>query len=296
MTPDQSLLAGMPRRLVSASPSRMNTWLDCPRQYRFRYLDRPRPKARPQRAHTTVGTITHDVLRDFWDVEPSSRTPQLVTDLVSQAWHDTGFRDAEQSMRWRARVAWQVSAYLRSIGSMRDSRPAGVERTVSFTTQSLAFSGRIDRLDDRDGELVVVDYKTGRQPPTDDDARLSSALALYAVGAARVFRRPCTRVELHHIPTGTIAVHEHTDASLQRKIDEADSITEDLRRAATAFEEEGREASLLTPRLSPLCAWCDMQQHCPEGAAYLPAKSDWAGLVGEEDDQPATGQLTPSSP
>lgn len=282
--PAQGELAGMPRRLMSASPSRMLTWLDCPRAYRLRYLDTPRPAPRPQRAHTTVGTITHEVLRDFWDLPPAERTPQRVARLVDAAWHDTGFRDDAQSARWRERVRWQVLAYLRSLGEARSAQPVGTERTVSFTTRALAFSGRVDRLDERDGELVIVDYKTGRRPPTQDDARTSLALALYALGATRVFRRPCARVELHHVPTGTIAAHEHTEASLQRKADEADSIVSDLRRAAAAHGDSGPDAALFAPRLSGLCAWCDVRAHCPEGTAYVPEKSDWAGLPGEEDE------------
>ena len=49
-------------------------------------------------------------------------------------------------------------------------------------------------------ELVVVDYKTGRHLLSTDDARSSLALALYALAAGRVLRRPCHRVELHHLP------------------------------------------------------------------------------------------------
>ena len=32
---------GMPRRLYSCTPTRLTTWLDCPRRYRMGYLDRP---------------------------------------------------------------------------------------------------------------------------------------------------------------------------------------------------------------------------------------------------------------
>lgn len=284
---EQPELDGMPTRLLSASPSRMLTWLDCPRQYRLRYLDRPRPQARSQRAHTTVGTVTHDVLRDFWSLEPARRTPEQVDLLLDGAWHDTGFRDADQSQRWRERVRWQVLSYLGSIGPVRDGQPVGTERTVAFTTRTLSFFGRVDRIDDREGELVIVDYKTGRRPPTSDDARTSLALALYAVGASRIFRRPCTRVELHHVPTGTLAAHDHTEESLARKVAEADSIVSDLRKAADVFAERGPADDLFEPRLSPLCSWCDMRAHCPEGANYGPEKSDWAGLPGEETCEPS---------
>ena len=93
---------------------------------------------------------------------------------------------------------------------------------MAAKTAVLAFNGRADRIDSRPGpdgpELVIVDYKTGRTGLDADDARGSQALALYAYAAERVFRRPCRRVELHHLPTGTVAAHEHTDESLARQV------------------------------------------------------------------------------
>jgi putative RecB family exonuclease len=272
----QTTFAGMPTPLYSGSPSRLLAWLDCPRRYRMQYLDRPRPQARPQRAHTSVGIATHNALRDFWDLPAGRRTPAGVAELVRSSWIDVGFRDPEQSAAWRLRVRDAVTEYLRV--SDRDNQPVGIERSVSLKTDEVAITGRIDRLDDREGELVVVDYKTGRQVPTDDDARTSLPLALYAVAASRMFRRPCRRVELHHVPSGTIAAHEHTDESLARKVAEAESIASDLRRADAEFREVGVESTRFAPRTSAICSWCDFRAHCPEGQQMGPEKSDWAGL------------------
>ena len=282
---EQTTFAGMPTPLYSGSPSRLLAWLDCPRRYRMQYLDRPRPQARPQRAHTSVGIATHNALRDFWDLPVGQRTPAGVAELVRSSWIDVGFRDPQQSAGWRLRVRDAVTEYLRS--SDRDNQPVGIERSVSLKTDEVAITGRIDRLDDRAGELVVVDYKTGRQVPTDDDARTSLPLALYAVAASRMFRRPCHRVELHHVPSGTIAAHEHTDESLARKIAEAESIAADLRRADAEFRELGVESTRFAPRTSAICSWCDFRAHCPEGQQMGPEKSDWAGL------EPAGYETTP---
>ncbi|WP_323096624.1 PD-(D/E)XK nuclease family protein [Intrasporangium sp. YIM S08009] len=273
---EQTTFAGMPTPLYTGSPSKLLAWLDCPRRYRMQYLDRPRPQARPQRAHTSVGIATHNVLRDFWDLPVSQRTPAGVAELVRSSWIDVGFRDPEQSMAWRLRVRDLVTDYLRH--SDRDNQPVGIERSVSLKTDEIAVTGRIDRLDDRDGDLVVVDYKTGRQVPTDDDARTSLPLALYAVAVARMFRRPCLRVELHHLPSGTVASHVHTEESLARKVAEAESIASDLRRADADFKDVGVESTRFAPRTSPLCSWCDFRAHCPEGQQQGPEKSDWAGL------------------
>ena len=91
-------------------------------------------------------------------------------------------------------------------------------------TDRLAVSGRIDRLDRRGDELVVVDYKTGRHILSTDDARGSLALAIYAMAAARTMRRPCRRVELHHLPTGEVVVWEHSDETLERHLGRAHEI------------------------------------------------------------------------
>jgi putative RecB family exonuclease len=284
---EQTSFAGMPTPLYSGSPSRLLAWLDCPRRYRMQYLDRPRPQARAQRAHTSVGIATHNVLRDFWDLPASQRTPAGVAELVRTSWIDVGFRDREQSAAWRLRVRDAVTEYLRR--SDRERQPVGIERSVSLKTDEIAVTGRVDRLDDRDGELVVVDYKTGRQVPTDDDARTSLPLALYAVASSRMFRRPCHRVELHHVPSGTVAVHEHTDESLARKVAEAESIASDLRRADADFKEMGVESTRFEARTSAICSWCDFRAHCPEGQRMGPEKSDWAGL------EPAGYDATPDA-
>lgn len=273
----------MPRRLFRASPSKLLAWVDCPRRYRLQYLDRPTPQARPQRAHTSLGVAVHNALRDWWDLPRQQRTPEAGARLVRSAWIDVGFRDGDHSRTWRERSEDHVAAYLGDVDPA--TQPLGIERTVSLKTAHLALAGRVDRLDDRGGQLTVVDYKTSRSVPTDDDARTSLPLALYAAAAWKMFRRRCVRVELHHVPTGTVAVHEHTPESLQRKLAEAESIAADARRAEDDYAEFGVDSGRFPAKVGPLCQWCDFRAHCPAGQAFGPEKSDWAAL---EEPVPAT--------
>jgi hypothetical protein len=183
--------------------------------------------------------------------------------------------------------------------------PLGVERTVATRTDRIAVSGRIDRLDARGPELVVVDYKTGRHVLTSDDARGSLALAIYAVAASRVLRRPCRRVELHHLPSGEVAVWEHTDESLARHLRRAEGIAEEAAAADEAYKaiaggrpptgagivrvprprdgevDHGPYDEVFPPRPGPLCSWCDFARHCPEGREAAPRKEPWAALPAE---------------
>jgi putative RecB family exonuclease len=275
----QGELPGMPKRLYPASPSKLLTFVDCPRRYRFAYLDRPPPLKAPQRAHTSLGVAVHSALARWWDLARDRRTPTAAAALVRSSWVRTGFRDDEQSERWRAKTAVQTAAYAERLDP--DQQPLGIERTVAMRTPTLVLNGRVDRLDDRDGELVVVDYKTSRAEPTPDEARTSLPLGLYAAAVAGMFHRPCTRVELHHVPSGTVAAHEHTPESLARKVSEAESIARDLVRADAAFAAGDAGTETFPVRTGPLCGWCDFRKYCPEGQAVSIEKSGWAALEPE---------------
>jgi RecB family exonuclease len=145
-------------------------------------------------------------------------------------------------------------------------------------TARLALSGRVDRIDARDGELVVVDYKTGRSVPTTDDVRGSTALAVYALGASRTLRRPCTRVELHHLPTGQVREWQHTESSLGRHVVRAEQVADDIVAATDTVEAGADPEAVFAPRTGRHCAWCDLRRHCPAGQAAEPDQLPWSGL------------------
>ena len=145
-------------------------------------------------------------------------------------------------------------------------------------TPTLALSGRVDRIDDVDGELVIVDYKTGRTGLDADDARGSRALALYAFAAERLFRRPCRRVELHHLPTGTVAAHEHTEESLARHVQPGRADTAaDAMAAEQAVAGRGRSGRGVSGHPGRDLRLVRLPQVCPAGSAR-PGHDPWTGL------------------
>jgi putative RecB family exonuclease len=286
---------GMPRRLYPCTPTRLSTWLDCPRRYRMTYLDRPPPPKGPPWAHNSVGACVHNALAGWWRLPPAGRTVAAAGRLVDRGWIDEGFADQTQSARYRERAIDMVEGYVARLDPADE--PVGIERTVATRTDAIVLSGRIDRLDARPPkmdaamdtatnteagtELVVVDYKTGRHLLTVDDVRGSMALALYALAAARVLRRPCYRVELHHLPSGQVLAWSHTDQSLARHLGRAEDIAQECA-AADELMRDGlppeRYDEVFPPRPSASCGWCDYLRHCPQGAAAAVTRRPWDGL------------------
>jgi RecB family exonuclease len=287
MAMEQLGFEGMPRRLYSCTPTRLATWLNCPRRYRMSYLDRPVPPKGPPWAHNSVGAAVHNALAGWWRLPLSRRTPQAAGGLVTTGWISEGFANDEQSGKYRDWARSLVEGY--AAGLDPADEPVGVERTVATRTDRIAVSGRIDRLDarpraDSEGtELIVVDYKTGRHLLSVDDARSSLALALYALAASRALRKECTRVELHHLPSGQVLAWEHTPESLQRHLRRAEDVAEecadaDERMRAPLPREKYDE--VFPPQPGPACGWCDYLRNCPEGqqAAGAPRRP-WDGLA-----------------
>jgi len=294
---------GMPRRLYACTPTRLAAWLDCPRRYRMTYLDRPAPPKGPPWAHNSLGASVHNALAGWWRLPLSERTVTAAGDLLESGWLSDGFADDAQSLEHQRRCRAMVEGYVAGLDPRGE--PLGVERTVATRTDAIAVSGRIDRLDDRRladgaGELVVVDYKTGRHLLTTDDVRTSLALALYALAAERVMRRPCRRVELHHLPTGSVLAWEHTPESLARQLRRAEAIAAECAQADEQYKAAaaGGDASaagsdagaagsawgsprvdqVFPPRPGPGCGWCDYRAHCPEGSAAAQQRRPWDGL------------------
>jgi putative RecB family exonuclease len=265
---------GMPERLLVCTPSKLGSYTDCPRRYRYSYVDRPPPPKGAPWAHNSLGASVHTALRNWYALPSDRRVPSALPALLKGTWVREGYRDeAQERAAYRQALGW-LEAYVGSLDA--DVEPLGVERVVAVKTAVMAFNGRADRIDARP-ELVIVDYKTGRAGLDTDDARGSAALALYAHAAERVFRKPCRKVELHHLPTGTVAAHEHTAESIARQVSRADDTARDILAAEKAVAGGADPDAAFPTTPGPMCTWCDFKRSCPAGAE-APTKEPWAAV------------------
>ncbi|MCO5561402.1 hypothetical protein L7F22_015023 [Adiantum nelumboides] len=245
-----------------------------------------RPPAPPRGggfAHTTIGAVVHLALRSLAALPAERRTPEQAASLVDRHWTGEGFADDAQAARYRERARdWLAAAVDGPAG--RDE-PLAVERWVRAPAGPLLVEGRVDRIDARDGEAVVVDFKTGRRVPTAADAADSRQLALYAVATASVFRRPCRRVELHHVPTGTVAAHTHDQASLDRHVAAAAESADAAAGATTALADGGDADTLFPARTGAHCGTCAVRRNCAPGRAAVRSRD--RGTCSHRDRRPA---------
>src|SRR5215471_3937864 len=123
---------GMPRRLYTCTPTRLSSWLDCPRRYRMSYLDRPPPSKGPPWAHNSVGASVHNALAGWWRLPQPERTVPAAGQLLDSGWIEDGFAGTVQSARYRSWARELVQVYVADLDPAQE--PVGVERTVATRT------------------------------------------------------------------------------------------------------------------------------------------------------------------
>jgi putative RecB family exonuclease len=249
---EQQSLPGMDLDKVTfLSPSALERYRLCPRLYRFLYLDGLRRLSRssPQQA---FGTSVHAALREFYRLPVGRRSLRTLLELFRRLWVRDGYRDRQQQQRERERGA----AALRAWYGRTDTTvvPHATELGLQAAWGDIVLKGRLDRVDADGGGLVVVDYKTGRRPATQEAADADEALTIYAALVERRLGRPVTRLVLDHVVAGEQVVTERPPAVLRERLGEVLAAAETLR--------ADRE---FAPRTGPWCAGCDLLGRCPEG-------------------------------
>lgn len=243
--------------LFELNPSKLQCYIDCPRQYRFRYVDR-RPERRTF-GPTALGRSVHKALRDFYGLEPDQRTVDNLLRALRRAWDPTGYRSSKEAEDAYSRAEDMLRRY-HSGTDPHKARVVALESKFSHakSREGILVTGRVDRIDIDAGEYVIVDYKTGRFGEHDSTIDESLPLSLYAIAVSAVLGREVSRVAVEHLPTGRRAETRR----------DPDRLSGDWK-VVVQIADEMRSGTEFPPRPGSLCRWCDYLSVCPEGRASI---------------------------
>ena len=139
--------------------------------------------------------------KTFFSIDaPEERTADRLVDLLLESWQHNraGFSDLADEERWRQRAL----AQMRTFAQTHDlaARPLLLEGYFEVPiNERLALLGRIDRADEDDGGLHIIDYKTGRRPQDVD----ADQLHLYTIILERSLGRPVARASYLYLDDGS---------------------------------------------------------------------------------------------
>jgi putative RecB family exonuclease len=222
----------------SLSPSKVSSFTNCPLAFRLAYIDRlPEPPSPP----AVKGTLVHSALEGLiWNHPAGSRTL-----AITEA----------QSSAPRANAVGLVVNYFELEDPDRVQAIA-VELGLEADVGHLRLRGIIDRLDLTDGgDLVVVDYKTGKAPSARFEQAKLTGVHIYALLCERVLGRAPVEVRLLHLRDPLVISAVPSEQTIRGQSRRTVAVSQAIDQACARGE--------FRPRASPLCRYCNFQSMCP---------------------------------
>ncbi len=251
------------------SPSGAGTFVQCPRRWRFRYIDRLED---PPGEDALAGSFAHRVLELLMQREPSERTVEDARVIARTEWPETEAMDDYQALehdeKQSRRFRWRAWKAIEGLWHLEDPSAVEVQATEQDVEAELAgvpFRGIVDRIETEGDGIVVTDYKSGKAPSHRYRRSRLDQVLLYAAAVEASTGEMPVRVRLLYLGQRTIGM------DVNHK--EIDAVTEKLAgtwsEIHTACSEDEFE-----PRPGPLCGWCPYVSMCPQGAAEVAKRAD----------------------
>jgi DNA helicase-2/ATP-dependent DNA helicase PcrA len=250
--------------ILPLSHYQVDDYLTCPLKYKYIHVLRV-----PIREHHSVvyGKALHEAISFYLRRKLSQArggpgqagevTEAEALEVFEGAWQSTGFLSREHE---DLRLA-EGRAVLRRFVAEEEQRglvPTAVERPFTFLLGTTKVVGRFDRVDERDGRVAIIDYKSSAvrdQKEADRKAKESLQLAIYALAYAEMHGRIPDSVELHFLESGLAGSARKTEADLTETRGTIGEVARGIRRRDFAA----------TPGYMQ-CSYCAFREICPSTA------------------------------
>jgi DNA helicase II / ATP-dependent DNA helicase PcrA len=243
-------------RVLQLSHYQVDDYLTCPLKYKYVHILRV-----PILEHHTVvyGKSLHKAV-ELYHERKTSRVPVSLDDLLGafeSEWKSTGFLSrAHEEQRFEAgRNALRRFFETEEVSG---TVPLLVEEKFSFLIGNNRMEGRWDRVDEREGRVVIVDFKSSevyQQEAADKRAAESLQLAIYAMAFQRAFDRPVESTELRFLESGLVGRAAVTPKRLEKTEEAVRSAADGIRRRDYTAKPSYQD-----------CRYCAYAEVCPSAA------------------------------
>lgn len=246
--------------LKTLSPSRAADFKTCPQLFKYRAIDR---LPEPTTVYQARGTTAHLALERLYDLPAPQRSPEALYRLFREAWtelradepYEDLFDDAEAERAWGIESLQLLANYF-SLEDPSTITPLDRELDMLEDLGGVTIRGILDRIDETpSGDLVILDYKTGKAPPERYALSAFFALKIYALLIRSKTGRTPVEVRLLYLNGPTLYSLPIDDRQL-------DAVERQVRALWNTINA-AIERDSFPPKPGRLCDWCAFKDRCP---------------------------------
>jgi putative RecB family exonuclease len=241
------------------SYSKMMTYIRCPRNFKFLYVDRIAPLPR---SFFSIGTSFHNCLEEFYEYDGVLKQPsfEYLVKLYRTAWVNAGFKDeAEERLYFEEGLNMLRDYYMMEING-KFKKAWAVEPYFELPIgDKFVMIGFIDRIDQlADGSFEVLDYKTEPTLRTQEEVDKDLQLTVYYWACRDAFGINPDLLSLHFTRFNKKVSTRRTPEDVKKLMD---YVTEWGTKMLTEEKFE--------PLVNKYCSSCDHLKGCPKEQEVL---------------------------
>jgi RecB family exonuclease len=271
--------------MFEISPYTFRMFSDCPQQYFFYQQKDLRLKYKKTRIYFVAGSVVHSTLKNLFSAyQPEERDKETLLGLFQNEWkkNSLNFQKAggdEQLYFQRMRDQIMLFAKVQDL----KATPALTEDYYEAPlTEGVLLRGKIDRADRVNGGILIIDYKTNKLIPENQDPLQLYAYALILNENAKQRLNldgdiKVTQVNYLYLATSDFYSFEVNEEIMEKTKQIFLDKVEEIRNAADSLYQKGAEA-----RVGKQCSFCDFTEICPrknEALAFAKPGSDLEELT-----------------
>ncbi|MFZ0707396.1 MAG: ATP-dependent DNA helicase [Candidatus Korobacteraceae bacterium] len=244
-------------RILRLSPSAIESYSYCPLRFK---LERDWNLPEEPGAAMQFGSAIHTALMGYFDAQRKGKSLDAETVIASflDEFAKAKIDEPLQRELFEKKGRRQLIAFLNSPAAKPHGRVAMIEQRIELNIAGAKVTGRIDRVDEDEDGLTVIDYKTGRAK-TQKHADESLQLSIYALGLNT--GKPVKAVVFENLEDGSTMVATRNSRQLSKAEEEVVEAAENIK--AGNFE----------PKTGFHCNWCAYRALCPEQELVLITKN-----------------------
>jgi len=243
-----------PYKINYITYSNLQSFDICPLHYKAKVIfNIPTPQTFVQ----TYGISIHNTLDKFYKkIQDDEKVSlEILLDILKQEWIPDGYDSKENEKEHFKQAEYILSEFYKTECNP-PVKPLGLEMPFNFMLKNgIKVFGKIDRIDQKENGIEIIDYKTGEDNPKADKAHRLQ-LAMYALAATRV-REPILNKKADEITLTLHFLEGNTKKSMTFSQEDLDKFEDELLEEIKEIEESDFKCSK-----NVLCLNCEYKLLC----------------------------------